>query len=234
MNINYKKIVTSQVLIPISTLIVYCCILFLIYLQVLPPFSVMLDFLESLYFRFGYVGLFISAFLESIVYIGLYFPGSFIIVLSVLLSNGTIVEFLSISCVTALAITLANCINYYIGRKQLLKRFISVDTHKKKGAKSQQKHVHSWTEFLIMVSHPTLLTFHSFRQGIEKRSWKFLLYTFPILWAWGFSLCFIIFPLKDVFSVLIESVTSVIVLIILWICIATGVTMYQNREEIFK
>lgn len=82
---------------PLSALIFYIGVLFLWKFGFIPGPSNILIFLERLYTQYGLFGLFIASFLEGIVYFGLYFPGSFIVALAVILSDGSFASLLLIT-----------------------------------------------------------------------------------------------------------------------------------------
>lgn len=104
---------------PFSALLFYGGLVALRKLGYIPGPTNILTMLENLYLVYGLAGLFIASFLEGIVYFGLYFPGSFVVILAVILSNGTFLSLLHISLIVAGALTLTSMINYTLGRRIL-------------------------------------------------------------------------------------------------------------------
>ena len=230
LKMNIKKNISNKILVPISALSFYFIILLLISIEVLPPAEVIIDFLRELYALFGYRGLFISTFLESIIYVGLYFPGSLIIVFSVILSEGTIIEFLIISSLVSLSITLGNCINYYLGKKKLFLQFFKKHKPNSDIFSNQHKHITSWKNFLICFLHPSLLAFYSFYQGLENKSPYFLLYIFPLMFLWGFFLCFVIYSLRDFFIAAAQNpLLLMLIFVVLIILIIAVMSLKKNK-----
>src|SRR3989338_8084453 len=104
---------------PLSALIFYVSVVILWKFGYIPSPSNILIFLESLYNSYGLSGLFIASFLEGIVYFGLYFPGSFIVALAVILSDGSFISLFLISLIVAFALSVTAIINYTLGNKIL-------------------------------------------------------------------------------------------------------------------
>src|SRR3989344_4234046 len=75
---NIKNLFKEIPKLPLSALIFFIIVFILWNLGIIPPPVRVVEFLEGLYNQYGLVGLAIATFLEGIVYLGLYFPGSFI------------------------------------------------------------------------------------------------------------------------------------------------------------
>ncbi|MBC8434878.1 hypothetical protein H8D91_00040, partial [archaeon] len=87
-----KEFWTELPKLPFSALIFYLVVVLFWNLGLIPSPVEIVSFLEGLYETYGLVGLFIASFLEGIVYLGLYFPGSFIIALAIFLSDGSFIS----------------------------------------------------------------------------------------------------------------------------------------------
>ncbi len=111
-----KKLLTKIPKLPLSALIFCLTFFVLVALNLIPSPEEIVLFLESLYYKYGLVGVFISSFLEGLVYLGLYFPGSLILVLAVILSDGTPFSLFLIIFVATIAVTLTTIVNYFFGR----------------------------------------------------------------------------------------------------------------------
>jgi len=109
-------------LLPLSALLFYVTAFVLWSVNIIPPPTEIFLFLENLYTTYGLLGLFMASFLEGVVYLGLYFPGSFIVALAVFLSDGTFISLFLISIVVAFALTLTSLINYVLGRHIVSRR----------------------------------------------------------------------------------------------------------------
>lgn len=205
---------------PLSALIFYLVILLLWRIGLIPSPNNILTVLENLYTSFGLMGLFIASFLEGIVYLGLYFPGSVIVALAVILSNGSFISLLSISLVVALALTLTATINYFLGRKFSSKFEKDYFLKERKIASKG---------FFISMLHPNILAFYFFNSGIKKHNLLKILLVPPIMIPYGLFLGYIILLLKTPLEKAIESPYIMITLILIWIITAF---FFQRKKPV--
>lgn len=156
-----KKIpfVKKHIFIPLTAFVFILFVYFFVYLDFLPAQSVMVEYLKSIYLEHGPLILFVSVFIESIAYVGLYFPGSFIAFLIVIFSEGTFFEFFLIFVLSMFALFLGNIFNYSLG-------LLLSDRKIKDVKKPNRKHL------LFYVLHPNLIAFHMFRCGIFKKGFS--------------------------------------------------------------
>lgn len=217
----FKKFFKEIPRLPLSALIFYIFLLVLWTVNIIPEPKGILEFLESLYNSYGFIGLFIASFLEGIVYLGLYFPGSFIIALSVLLSDGKFISLLTISLIVALALTLTSIINYILGKYVFYKEFRHKTEHKKVASKG----------LFFSILHPNLLAFYYFNSGIEKQS-PLRIALVPILMIpYGLLFAYFLYLLKGAFRKAIEIPYVMLVLILIWIILAF---IFEHRRQLRK
>lgn len=81
----------------------------------LPPSNILLSKLKVWFDLYGYLVLFISAILEGMLVVGGYFPGTFVIVVSVLLAK-SITEFILVVCIGTIGLLVAHNLNYVLGK----------------------------------------------------------------------------------------------------------------------
>ncbi|MAG39863.1 hypothetical protein CMI41_02770 [Candidatus Pacearchaeota archaeon] len=215
---NLKKFWDEIPKLPLSALIFYLCVLLFWWVGVIPSPSEIVLFLESLYINFGYFGLFIATFLEGIVYLGLYFPGSFIIALAVFFSDGSFFTLLTISIVVAAALTVTALVNYFLGRYVLIKeRDKLIEKELDKG-------------FFFSFLHPNILAFYFFNEGLEKKSpWKIVFIPF-IMIPWGLACAYFLFSFAEVARSRLESPLFLGSLIVLWLVLAFVFEHRRNRK----
>ena len=207
-------------ILPISALIFYLGVLILWLLNIIPSPSEIVLFLENLYNSYGLVGLFIASFLEGIVYLGLYFPGSFIIALAVFLSNGSFFSLISISLVVALALTLTSLINYILGR------YITPKIQKKNEILKKYKKTPKGLFYSML--HPNILAFYFFNSGIKKQNpWKIVLVPVGMI-PYGLFLAYILFIFKTPLKQAIESPLIMITYLLIWFIIAFIISLNKN------
>ena len=130
---NFSKLSTKEIpKLPLSALIFYLSVLMLWRLGFIPSPTEIFNLLEDLYQIYGLPGLAAASFLEGIVYLGLYFPGSFVVALAVFLTDGSFGAFLLLSTLVAFVLTITSTINYILGR------FILADNRQTKTKNSKK------------------------------------------------------------------------------------------------
>lgn len=206
-------------ILPLSALIFYFVALILLNLGIIPDPPAILAFLERLYESYGLFGLFIASFLEGIVYFGLYFAGSFIVALAIMLSDGSFQSFLAISLVVATALTITSIINYVIGR--------SISARRRKTEIKPDKKILS-KGLLFSMIHPNTLAFYFFNSGIQKHNALKVLLVPLIMIPYGFALANLIYLFKDSLRRAVENPHVLLSLILLWIIIAF---LLENRNQ---
>ena len=204
----------------LSALIFYVSVVILWKFGYIPSSSNILLFLENLYTSYGLTGLFIASFLEGIVYFGLYFPGSFIVALAIILSDGTFKSLFLISLVVAIALTITSLINYSLGRKILANRL-------NKELLAESKPVFS-KGFFASFLHPNALAFYFFNSGIKKQNFLKVLLVPLIMIPYGLALGYFFYSIKKPLRTAIESPYIIISLIILWILLAF---LLENKNK---
>lgn len=205
---------------PFSALIFYLGIVCLWKAGFIPNPAGVFDFLEGLYKSYGLQGLFVASFLEGIVYLGLYFPGSFVVALAVILSQGTFWDLLSISLTVATALSITSIINYAAGRKLMARRL-------SKELILEEKRVLSKGLFLSML-HPNALAFYFFNAGIKKHNFLKLLLVPVILIPYGLLLGAFLFSIKGPLKQAIESPYLMISYLLVWMLLASLIGMRKK------
>ncbi|MDP2925105.1 MAG: hypothetical protein Q8N99_01910 [Nanoarchaeota archaeon] len=222
MNKMIKKIFQKIPKLPLSALVFYVSILIFWKFGFIPSPSNILIFLENLYEFYGLVGLFIASFLEGIVYFGLYFPGSFIVALAVILSDGSFMSLLSISLVVAFALTITALINYSLGKKIIANRL-------DKELFLKEKKVLSKGLFISML-HPNALAFYFFNSGIKGHNFLKIIFVPLIMIPYGLALGYFFYSIKDPLKRAIESPYIMISIILVWIFLAL---IIESKNKIF-
>lgn len=209
---NYKKILKEIPIIPTTALIFYLVVVLLWNINLIPPPSEIVNFLEKLYNNYGLFGLAIASFLEGIVYLGLYFPGSFIIALAVFFSDGSLISLFSISLVVAITLTITAFINYFLGRHI---------PFKKNHEHNLKKHRKSNKGLFASMIHPNILAFYFFNEGIEKNKslWRIIFVPIGMI-PYGLFLAYLLYIFSDFAKQRFESPLFLFILIVLWLVIA--------------
>lgn len=164
---------------PLSALIALCLLSILVTQNIIPSGLELLQSLQSNFKDYFYLLILLIILLESIVYVGFYFPGQFFAVVLVVLSNPQPRDILLLTLAMVIAATLGSCINYFLG---------------KKFAEVQEKQPRlSIKKLLVAMIHINSLAFFMFNQGANHQSPKVVLWAgflnlpYYLLLIWGTS-----------------------------------------------
>ena len=213
-----KQFLKEIPVLPMSALIFYIAVVLLWKINLIPPPIEVVNVLENLYNKFGLFGLSIASFLEGIIYLGLYFPGSVIIALAVFLSDGSFISLVSISIVVAITLTITSFINYFLGKHVSFKK-------NKEPSKKLSKNL-----FLSML-HPNILAFYFFNQGLERKGlWK-IVFVPIVMIPYGLFVAYLLFILSSFAKQQIERPWFFFLLIFIWLIIAV---IIEHKRKIKK
>ena len=205
---------------PLTALLFYITIVILWNIGVIPPPRELVPILEGWYNDFGLIGVFITSFLEGLAYIGLYIPGTTILFLAVIFSDGSFLSLLFISLVITLSLTIVSIVNYFMGMYFGNKR-----------KKELKKHGVEKSLFLSVI-HPNLLAFYFFNRGLKKKEfWKVFLIPL-ILVPYALIIAYIISLSSDFFKENVVGNPLVFLsALVLWFLVAL---VLENREYFGK
>jgi len=83
--------------------------------------------LAKIYFeRYGMLTIFVSAIIEAMLFAGWYFPGSFVIVLGVIIAHDDPVQVFGVYAATTLGFWVAFTFNYYLGAYGWYRLFLAL------------------------------------------------------------------------------------------------------------
>jgi membrane-associated protein len=166
-------------ILPLSALVALALLSGLVTLGVIPSGLEQLQSLQTNFKDYFYVLILLIILLESIVYVGFYFPGQFFAVVLVVLSKPQPQDILFLTLAMVIAATLGSCINYFLGTK-----FGDVKTIQPKL---------SVKRLLVAMIHINSLAFFMFSQGANQQSLKVVLWAgllnlpYYLLLIWGTS-----------------------------------------------
>lgn len=199
-------------LLPLSAIIFYFLAVIFVWFGIFPQPDEAIGILERLYSSYGLIGLFVAAFFEGLVYVGLYFAGCLIILFVVLFSDGKLTSFFSISLVVAIALTLASLVNYTLGR-----HIISKSLRESKEVGKERK----LSKGLILSAlHPNSLSFYFFNLGINKENPWEIVFVPLILVPYGFLLGYLFYKMKPILMTNAESPYILLTALVLWFIFA--------------
>ncbi|WP_395344024.1 DedA family protein [Ningiella sp. W23] len=143
---------------PLSALVALSLIQFLVGQGFIPPGLQILESLETALDQGIYVVIFLIILLESIIYVGFYFPGQFFAVILVVGAKPSVMDVVYLTLAMVFAATLGSIINYFLGKT----------TKDKQDKESDTKLRH----LLLAMIHINSLAFFMFSQGAYNKSFK--------------------------------------------------------------
>lgn len=146
-------------ILPLSALIALSLIAILVNLNIIPPGSQILELMKDSFDNGLYILIFLIILLESIIYVGFYFPGQFFAVLIVVGTNPTAKGVFFLTVAMVLAATIGSAFNYILGRYS--KRQSGPDTKSTK-----------LSSLLLAMIHINSLAFFMFSQGANRKPMK--------------------------------------------------------------
>jgi membrane-associated protein len=143
---------------PITALVALTLINVLVSFNILPPGMQILESLQGGLDQGFYFVIFLIILLESIIYVGFYFPGQFFAVLLVIGAKPTTMDVVYLTVAMVIAATIGSIINYFLGKK--------IKNEDEKVSQTKLKHL------LLAMIHINSLAFFMFSQGANNKSFK--------------------------------------------------------------
>lgn len=196
---------------PITALIFFIGMYLLAFLNIIPSPTELLNAYEQFFISKGYLGLFTIVALEGLVYLGIYSPGSSLLVYSVLYSKTLPIPFLLISITAALALTFTAIINYSLGRIIGNKHTIIQQPFFDK--KLSKKGLF-WS-----CLHPNILAFYFFNEGMGQKPLKRLWHLPIIATGVGFFYTLIFYLFSSLIGYRLERIPIMLLILIIWLTI---------------
>lgn len=138
-------------LLPLSALLVVIAFSVLVHFQIIPSGMQLLTAIQGQFADFFYLLIFIIILLESIVYVGFYFPGQFFAVVLVVLNKPSWTDILMLTFCMVTAATLGSLVNYTLGKRI--------------GAQQRKPSSFSFKSLLLAMIHMNALAFYMFNHG---------------------------------------------------------------------
>lgn len=202
-------------ILPLSALIALCLLSILVTYQVIPSGLELLESLQTRFNDYFYLLILFIILLESIVYVGFYFPGQFFAVVLVVLSKPQAQDILFLTLAMVVAATLGSCINYFLGRN-----FGDLNKHQPKV---------SVKSLLVAMIHINSLAFYMFSQGAHHKSPKVVLWAgllnlpYYLLLIWGTSV------LSEQVMQMAENTWFLVIAVSIWLSFALFVDYKKCR-----
>ncbi|MFC3093797.1 hypothetical protein DRW07_09985 [Alteromonas sediminis] len=140
---------------PVTAIVAFSVMNLLVYWQIIPPGLQLLNTIQSGMGDYFYLLIMAIILLESIVYVGFYFPGQFFAVLLVIGAKPTFTDVVMLTVAMVVAATLGSLINYGLGRIN--------KSEESEHSPTKIKHL------LLAMIHMNSLAFFMFAQGANHK-----------------------------------------------------------------
>ncbi|MFB0913023.1 MAG: hypothetical protein QMA97_07615, partial [Glaciecola sp.] len=210
----------------LSALTALILITVLVHFNIIPPGMSILELLEGNMQNGFFLIIFVIILLESIIYVGFYFPGQFFAVILVVGAKPTAMDVVYLTLCMVLAATLGSFINYMLGIASA-KRKLQKGTQVKQ-EKTKIKHL------ALAMIHINSLAFFMFSQGSQQKSWKviglagFLNLPYYLLLIAGTAV------LSEQVMAMAENTTLLISIVCVWLVIALIYDVKQYNKDKVK
>ncbi len=146
-------------ILPLSALVALSLISLLVSFEIIPPGGEILEIMQNTFSDSLYWVIFLIILLESIIYVGFYFPGQFFAVVLVVGSNPSAKDIFMLTVAMVAAATIGSVVNYTLGRYSENKKDSDTDPTK-------------LSRLLLAMIHINSLAFFMFSQGAHRKSIK--------------------------------------------------------------
>jgi membrane-associated protein len=207
-----------NVTLPLTALFALSMISLLVYFQIVPPGLDILHELQGSFTGYFYALILIVILLESIVYVGFYFPGQVFSVVLVVLSEPQTADILLLTLAMVVAATIGSGINFYLGR-----RF---------GRQQAKVSAISLKQLLLAMVHINSLAFFMFFQGANKQSLKIIALAGLLNLPYYLLLIFATAVLSEQVMLLAENTWLLIGLVSIWLAVASCFDFKKYRRNL--
>jgi membrane-associated protein len=211
---------------PLSALVALILITVLIHFNIIPPGMTILESLEGNMQNGFFLIIFIIILLESIIYVGFYFPGQFFAVILVVGAKPTAMDVVYLTLCMVLAATLGSFVNFRLGRasgKRALQQGTQVEPKKTK-----LKHL------ALAMIHINSLAFFMFSQGSQQKSWKVIGLAGILNLPYYLLLIAGTAVLSEQVMAMAENTTLLISIVCVWLAIALIYDVKQYKKANLK
>ena len=136
----------------------------------LPSNKEVITWLTDLFYSYGVIIVLLASFIESIFMLSMYLPGSIVMVLSIAVLGDTVTNLFLIGLLSLCGYTLANLINYYLGRLGYYRILLAVGGRDQ--LRSMKARINRSINLTIGLSafHPNFLAISVVASGIVRYS----------------------------------------------------------------
>jgi membrane-associated protein len=206
-------------LLPASALLAFGIFTLSVSQGLLPVGGELLAIMQRNLSDYGYLLILLIILLESIIYVGFYFPGQLFAVLLVVAANPSRTDIIILTLLMVVAATLGSVFNFYLGRK----------TRTKSGQGAVQKQNVSFKQLLLAMIHINSLAFFMFAQGAAGKSAKIIAFAGLLNLPYYLLLISATTVLSEEVMALSENNLFILSALILWLVISLSLDIKRHR-----
>lgn len=135
----------------------------------LPDVPRTIAIVSGLFEKHGATALFLGAFIEGLFMINLYFPGSFVILLAILVSGRTLPELALVAFIAWLAFSMASVVNYLLGKYGFYRLLLFLGSKDVVGKMQGWMHKRGKMTVFLSAVHPNFLAVALVSMGIAQK-----------------------------------------------------------------
>ena len=185
---------------------------------------------RGLFEEYGLAVVFISAIVEALLFVGLYYPGSLVIFLGVILAKSP-TEAVLVILTTSVGFFIACVSNYALGRHGWYRLFVKLGLEKSLGNARRRLLKHGPRSIFVSYFIPNLAAFTSTAAGILRLSWRtFIVYSLIAILVWNTVWGTLVYLLGPVAFTLI-GVKAIVILILGWMAFSIIKSGSSGDEE---
>lgn len=199
-----------DLLIPLALIIAYLVLIYIVRGTIPTTDELILTF-SSLYARFGYEIIFVSAFLESLVIVTYFVPGSFALALGVIFARTGETELMSVIAVALMGATLGYQLDYLLGSFGFGEIFKKIGYQNLLDQAKSKLHRFGKRGLIVGFVHANLGSLVSFAAGATGYPWwRFSIICFFSTLFWAILWAVVIYSLGDIFLEILKKYSFLI------------------------
>lgn len=229
-----KSNIIRNLALPLLLLAVFLSLFFLWKFLNLPEDQELITLTRNYFERYGLVTVFVSAVLEGMLLIGLYYPGSIVIFLGVILAGKNISKVIEVVAIATSGLYIGYVLDYLLGKYGWYRLLLVF------GLKGQIENAerrltrHGLGAIFVSYWHPNFAAIISTAAGILHFSpRKFLLYSLLAVTVWNIFWGTLAYLLGEA-TIALMGIRFAIIVVVVWILFAITKTKIKTESEIGK
>lgn len=134
----------------------------------LPSTGELTELARAFFDNYGLYALYVAAVIESLFVLSLYFPGSFVVILAILVSDRSLLALGSIVLIGWLSVLSATVVNYWLGKEGFYRALLFLGSQRAIGNMQESLQKHGKLTVFFSGIHPNILAIANICLGIAR------------------------------------------------------------------